>query len=292
VNDERDPYQQGPYGPDDPQPEGPQEEPGLFGRMNNWFLLIYALACYLMASSLMGIFYLNGNVVLSVIVPGVFGYILPLMIITRRYSLSFLEEFRLHAPDARTMLIVIIIAAAAIYPVDALSWLFRRGRPVDSDYIEILLAFKPKGVWNFAGMALGLGIITAVGEELLYRGTVQSIFHRNMSVFAAVSLAALVFAASHGSAYVIPGTTLLGAILGWVFYRTGILTYSIAIHAIFNLFSLYRLSRLSEETIRAWEWSAPDVTRLVISTAVLIAALVWFNRSTARTAQGPLDPAS
>ena len=57
-----------------PEGEQPPEEPGLFGRMNNWFLLIYAFACFLMASSLVGILYLNGNVVLSVILPGVFGY--------------------------------------------------------------------------------------------------------------------------------------------------------------------------------------------------------------------------
>jgi membrane protease YdiL (CAAX protease family) len=166
--------------------------------------------------------------------------------------------------------------------VDALSWLFRRGRPVDSDYIEILLAFKPKGVWHFAGMALGLGVITAFGEEVLYRGVVQSIFHRNMSVFAAIALSALVFAASHGSVYVIPGVAFLGAVLGWVFYRTGILTYTIVVHAIFNLFSLYRLNRIDEETIRAWEWSAPDPTYLLASVLVLAAAIAWFNRATDR----------
>ncbi len=266
------------YGPVE---KGPSGEPGLFGRMNNWFLLIYAFACYLMASSLVGLLYLNGNAVLSVILPGILGYILPLMIITRRYSLSFTGEFRLLVPDAVTAALVIVIAAAAIYPVDALSWLFRRGRPVDSEYIKILIAFKPKGAWNFAAMALGLGIITPLGEELLFRGVIQSIFHRNMAAGAAILLSAFVFAASHGVLYIIPGVTALGIVLAFVFYRTGVLTYAVMIHAIFNLFSLYRLNSLSEETIQNFEWSAPSAGWVAVSAIILVAALVQLTRLTA-----------
>ena len=271
---------------DGPEGEEPAVEPGLFDRMNNWFLLLYAFACYMMASSLVGILYLNGNVVLSVILPAIFGYMLPLVIITRRYGLSFREEFRLHLPDAATAVLVILIAAAAIYPVDSLSWAFRRGRQVDSDYIEILLAFKPKGVWHFAGMALGLGLAGPLGEELLFRGTVQSIFHRNMKAGAAILLSALVFAASHGVLYLIPGVTLLGVILAWVFYRTGTLTYAVIIHSIFNLFSLYRLSGLSEEAIKAYEWSPPDAGWLAAYSAALVFLLIVFSRHTAAR-EGP-----
>ncbi len=257
-------------------------DPGLFGRMNNWMLLIYAFACFLMASSLVGILYLNGNVVLSVILPAVFGYILPLLILTRRYRLGFANEFRLSSPDAVTAALVILIAAAAIYPVDAVSWFFRRGRPVENDYIEILLAFKPKGAWHFAGMALGLGLAGPLGEELLFRGTIQSVFHRNMRPAAAVLLSALVFAVSHGVLYVIPGVWVLGIVLAYVFYRTGVLTYSVIIHSIFNLFSLYRLNGLSEETIRAFEWTPPDPGWLLATSAVLAGALALFARHTSR----------
>jgi len=269
------------YGPEGKEPDGAK---GLFDRMNNWLLLIYAFACFLMASSLVGILYLNGNVVLSVILPGIFGYILPLMILTRRYRLSFTGEFRLLVPDTVTAVLVLVIAAATIYPVDALSWLFRRGRPVDSEYINILLAFKPKGIWHLAAMALGLGIITPLGEEILYRGVVQSIFHRNMTAAAAILLSAIVFAVSHGVLYVIPGVTLLGIVLAYVFYRTGNLTCAVMIHALFNLFSLYRLNTLSEETISNFEWSAPDTGWLVVSITILLAALAAFTRHTASRA--------
>jgi len=152
---------------------------------------------------------------------------------------------------------------------------------VDSDYINILLAFKPKGVWHFFGMAVGLGLITPLGEELLYRGTIQAIFHRNMPATAAIFISAIVFALSHGVAYLIPGVTLLGIILAYVFYRTGSLTYTVIIHAIFNLFSLYRLNGISEDTIRDFDWSPPDAGWLIASAAALLVLLVVFNRHTA-----------
>jgi membrane protease YdiL (CAAX protease family) len=264
-----------------PEDEHPDGSSGLFGRMNNWLLLIYAIACFMMASSLVGILYLNGNVVLSVILPGIVGYVFPLLILTRRYNLSFTGEFRLTLPDAATALLVLVIAAAAIYPVDSITWLMRRGRPVDENYIKILLAFKPKGPLHFAGMAIGLGLVTPLGEELLFRGVIQSVFHRNMTAVSALLLSALVFAVSHQIAYLIPGATALGLILGYVFYRTGILTCAVAIHAVSNLFSLYRLNRISEETIRNFEWSPPDATVFALSTVILIAALILFTRLTA-----------
>jgi membrane protease YdiL (CAAX protease family) len=155
---------------------------------------------------------------------------------------------------------------------------------VESDYIEILLAFKPKGALHAVGMALGLGLAGPLGEELLYRGTVQSIFHRNMTPLGAILLGALVFAASHGVLYVIPGVTALGIILGYVFYRTGVLTYAVIIHSIFNLFSLYRLSRLSEETIRDFDWTPPDAGWLAATSVILLVALVLFTRHTSRQA--------
>jgi membrane protease YdiL (CAAX protease family) len=271
------------YGPEGEEPgEGPG--PSLFGRMNNWFLLIYAFACYLMSASLSGILYLGGNVVLSVILPGIFGYLIPLMVLTRRYRLSFSREFRLLAPDLVTTAIVLAAAAAAIYPVDAISWLSERSRPVDTDYINILLAFKPKGIWHFALMALGLGLISPLGEELLFRGLIQSVFHRNMGVTAAIFISALVFGISHGTLYVVPGVTAMGLLLAFVFYRTGNLLYPLMMHCVFNLFSLYRLSRISEETLRSFEWKPPDAVSVAVSLVIFLIVLSVFERHTRRSA--------
>jgi len=266
-------------------PEPPEHVPArLEDLANNYLLLIFAFACYLMATSVAGLLYLAGNVALSVILPGIVGYVVPLAVIAKRYGASFREQFRLHAPDTAMTVVVLAIAASSIYPVDSLTWLFERGRPEDSDYINILLAFKPKGALHFAGMALGIAVITPIGEELLYRGLVQSVLHRNMRPAFAVALAGLLFAIAHGTLYLIPGTAALGVLIGFVFYRTGSLVYPVMIHALFNAVSLVRLHMMSEEAIRASEWSAPSAVVLLGTSAVLAGALYVFHRSTSRAA--------
>ncbi len=254
----------------------------LEGRANNYLLLIFAFACYLMSTSVAGLLYLADSVVLSLILPGIVGYMVPLAVIARRYGVSFREQFRIHAPDGTMTVLVLVIAAASVYPVDSLTWLFDRGRSADSDYINILLAFKPKGVLHFAAIALGLAVITPVGEELLYRGLVQSVLHRNMRPALAIVLAAFLFAISHGALYLIPGTAALGLLIGFVFYRTGNLVYPVLIHALINGASLVELHLTSEETIRGAQWAPPSPVPLLVSAAVLAGALYIFARGTAR----------
>jgi hypothetical protein len=60
-----------------------------------------------------------------------------------------------------------------------------------------------------------------------------------------------------------------------------VLTYAVMIHALFNLFSLYRLNGISEETIENFEWSSPDPGGLAVSIIILLAALALLARHTA-----------
>jgi membrane protease YdiL (CAAX protease family) len=257
-------------------------DPGLTGRANNYFLLIYAFACYLMAASIAGILYLGGNIILSVIVPGIAGYFLPLLVLTKRFRLGFAGQFKLHRPEPAVLTLVLLIAAAAIYPVDAVTWLFQRGMSADSDYISILLAFKPKGAMGFLAMALGMVVVTSAGEELLFRGLVQSVFHRNMGAALAILLSGLVFGVSHGTLLIIPGATVLGILLAFVFHRTGNLFYPMIIHAALNLVSLIKLHLASEETITGSGWSAPEPLWALVSAAALAVLLFALVRQTVR----------
>jgi hypothetical protein len=252
---------------------GPEIEPGLFGRVNNYFLLIYAFACYLMASSLSGLLYLGGRVTLSVMVPAVIGYLLPLWVLTARYGLGLARQMRLGRPDAPTAVLVLAASAAVIYPFDSVTWLFERWRPADSDYISILLAFKPKGMLHFLAMALGMAVLTPLGEEMLFRGLVQQTFRRNMGAAAAVFLSGLVFGVSHGTLFLIPGAALLGMMIAWVFQRTGNLIYAVMIHAVFNFVSLWRLHGATEESLRATGGPGPDWRWLLGSAIVLVMVL-------------------
>lgn len=265
-------------------PQTPGDDPGLFGRVNNYFLLIYACACFMMASSLSGLLYLGGNIVLSVIIPGAVGYILPLLVLTGRYGFSFPREFRLHAPDVPTTALVLLATAGTIYPVDTLAWLAERWRPPSTEYIRILLSFKPEGTLHFAALAAGIVVVTPLGEELLFRGLVQSVFHRNMPVSAALILSGAVFGAAHAALFLMPALTVLGIMLGFVFYRTGNLAYPLMIHAGFNFVSLLRLQSVTEESLRTGAGTGPDWRWLAASALVVAWALAELVRRTRHAA--------
>ena len=91
-------------GPEGPGPErpGPGFEPhtlelGIFDRINNYLLLIYAGACLLMNYSLAGLLYFKGMIVLSLSLPGIFSIIFPFFFLSRRSMLGFAREFRFGA---------------------------------------------------------------------------------------------------------------------------------------------------------------------------------------------------
>lgn len=250
---------------------GPEEpEPGLLDRVNNYLLLLYGLACFFMYFSVSGLLIIGGNLILSLIVPGIIAFIIPMILLSRRFSLSFRKEFRVGVPDLLTTALVLVVAAGSILPVDAISSFLERRYPPDADYISFLLSIKPKGALALVGTGLGTVIVTPFGEELLFRGFVQRIFQRNMQGFLAVALASIVFGLCHFSLPLLPGVITLGAIFGYIFYRTGNLLCPVMAHALYNLVSLIRLHMTPESAIEAGEISSPSTLWTIVSLTALV----------------------
>ncbi|UCF05339.1 MAG: CPBP family intramembrane metalloprotease [bacterium] len=298
-NQEREPGTEGPSGPDDSsdseipsapndqqQPFGPFEEPeppefsaaqmeaelfgpppGLFDRINNYMLLLYAVACLFMYYSIAGFLMLSDQVALALSLPSIITFILPLYVLTKRLSLRFTGEYRLHPPQSFMTILTILIAGSAVLPVDIISSYFERWWPPDEDYIKFLLAIKPKGFWSFIGIAFGTVIAGPVAEEFLFRGFIQRIFQRNMKGSYAVLLGGIVFGASHLDMAVIPGVTLLGILFGYMFFRTGNLIYPILGHSLYNLVSLIRLHLTPASALEAGE--VPGASPIWVLAAVL-----------------------
>lgn len=258
---------------------GPEEpEPGLFDRVNNYLLLLYGLACFFMYFSISGLLIIGGNLILSLIVPGIIAFIIPMILLSRRFSLSFRKEYRVGMPDLLTTALVLVVAASSILPIDAISSSLERRYPPDADYINFLLSIKPKGFLALAGTALGTVIVTPLGEELLFRGFIQRIFQRNMKGFLAVALASIVFGLCHFSLPLLPGVITLGAVFGYIFYRTGNLLYPVIAHALYNLASLIRLHMTPESAIEAGEISSPPMLWTIVSVAAFVIGILLIAR--------------
>ncbi len=274
-----------PSGPDGPGDDPAGSVPGIFDRINNYLLLVYAFACLLMNYSLAGLFYFKDMIFLSLALPGIFAILIPFYFLSRRSVLGFAREFSFARPDLKTSGLVVVVVVAAIVPVEAFSSVFERLWAPDADYTSFILSIKPKGPASFFLVAIGIVLVAAVTEELLFRGFVQRIFQRNMSGPLAVVLAGILFSLSHFNPPVIPGVAALGILFGYLFYRTGNLWYSIAGHAVYNLVMLARLNETAEEEIVAAKVAAPDARWVFLSLAVLVPALWLLHRLHRRSGQ-------
>ena len=267
-----------PEGPPPPTggPTGPA--PSIFDRINNYLLLVYALSCLLMNYSLAGLLYVEKMIALSLILPGILAILIPFYFLSRRSAIGFAREFSFARPDLKTSALVVVIAIAVIIPVEAFSSVFERMWAPDADYISFVLSIKPKGTVSFLLVALGIVIVAAIAEELLFRGFVQKIFRRNMGGPLAVVLAGLLFSLSHFNPPVIPGVAALGILFGYLFHRTQNLWYPIIAHAIYNLVMLVRLNEAMDEEIAAAQVVAPEAGWTILSLAILVPALVLLHR--------------
>jgi membrane protease YdiL (CAAX protease family) len=257
-------------------PPGPPS--GLFDRVNNYILLVYAAACLLMDYSLAGLLYFEGMIPLSLSLPGIVAIIIPFFLLSRRSTLGFAREFSLGRITPATTGLVLLVSAAAILPVEAFSAIFERMWAPDADYTSFILSIKPKGPVSFFYIAIGIVLVAAVAEELLFRGFIQRIFQRNMNGPLAVVLAGILFSLCHFNPPVIAGVAALGILYGFMFYRTGVLWYSIIGHGIYNLVILLRLEAATEEEIVSAKVIFPDLGWTLVSLGVLVISLWLLDR--------------
>jgi membrane protease YdiL (CAAX protease family) len=128
-----------------------------------------------------------------------------------------------------------------------------------------------------------VAILPAVGEELFFRGSLQSILERwTGTPWIAIFLSSFVFAILHGTFFKFLGIFTLGAVLGTLFYITRNLWYNLLFHFLNNTMALLAayyasrnnmLKKLAED-----EYSISLVVALV-SLAVTIGIFILIKRN-------------
>ncbi|WP_421875040.1 CPBP family intramembrane glutamic endopeptidase [Marinoscillum sp.] len=89
---------------------------------------------------------------------------------------------------------------------------------------------------------LVIGIIPAVGEELLFRGLIQNLFAKAFKNYhVGIWLSAIIFGAFHLQFYGVVPRILLGALFGYLYYWSGSLSLAILGHFINNGLTLILL---------------------------------------------------
>lgn len=98
---------------------------------------------------------------------------------------------------------------------------------------EAFLKMDSTGAFLFN--MLMIGILPALGEELLFRGVVQKLFIRlTKNLHSGIWISAVLFSALHGQFYGFLPRMLLGALLGYLFVWTGSLWVPVSAHFINN----------------------------------------------------------
>lgn len=95
-----------------------------------------------------------------------------------------------------------------------------------------------------AGAVFSAAVLAPLMEEWYFRGVLQNVVARlSGSAWAGICLSAILFGAIHGDLpQNVPALTLFGAVLGFVYYRTGSLMAAVWLHAIFNAKTLLFLA--------------------------------------------------
>ncbi len=90
-----------------------------------------------------------------------------------------------------------------------------------------------------AVMVITVAVIVPIGEELLFRGLLQSLLRRHFGPWPAVLIASAVFAAAHCTQpQAVPSLFVLAVVMGYNYERTGRLLAPMLIHALFNAANL------------------------------------------------------
>ena len=264
----------------DPLDEEAVAPHGLFDIINNYLLLFYASACYLMYSSLSTMFLLSDRLTILLPLAGLVAVVGPLMMISVRSPRRFRDDFAFRRTGTAMGIAALLAAASAIIPMEAFSVIFQRNLVHNADYINLLITIKSKGPVTFIVVGIHLIAIAPLSEELLFRGFIQQIFARNMPTWLAVVLAGLVFGLAHFNLSIIPAATVMGIFFGYLFVRTGSILVPIAAHSLFNIFSFVMLTLSSKEELLSKDVSSPDLRIVALSATVLVASLFLIESHT------------
>ena len=176
------------------------------------------------------------------------------------------EKWQLYA-----LLPVLVLAQDALLSVVSLLHL---PSPNDKAYQEIA---------RYPALMLGFGCIAApVLEEIFFRGILLKGLLRNYRPAVAIGQSALLFGLMHMSPAQSIATALMGALSGWLYYRTGSLRLCIGLHMLNNLlaFNGMRHPKLAgSHNILDVVSPGVYVALLVVAAAALGSIIWWLHRT-------------
>lgn len=136
-----------------------------------------------------------------------------------------LKRSLLNSVPRRPLILSVLLVFAAMFSLNILVQCFSLENLLEEQFKE--LSHNVIGVITIAFLAPLL-------EEVLFRGAIQGYMMRYFKPWVAIVCSALIFGLIHMNPVQIVYATLLGVILGWIYYRTGSLLPVILGHVLNN----------------------------------------------------------
>jgi membrane protease YdiL (CAAX protease family) len=180
----------------------------------------------------------RGTIVgLAILVEGgliVLAWMLGFVVDERPFRQIDLDAMDVLRGMAATVPLILLFLAMIAWPVGPL----RRIKQFSEEVVRPLLA-ECSVVDLF-----GISTLAGFGEEMLFRGVMQSAFAHWMPVWGAVALASILFGLMHAitATYALMAS-LMGAYLGWLWLYTGNLLVPILVHLLYDFVVLLYLLR-------------------------------------------------
>ena len=100
------------------------------------------------------------------------------------------------------------------------------------------LSINPTNFGSFTLAVFLLGLLPAIGEELIFRGVVLNGLRKRFSPPVAVILSSCLFALMHGNLQQLLYPFILGMVMAWIVVRTGSIVISMVVHFVNNFIAI------------------------------------------------------
>ncbi|MDH3197983.1 MAG: CPBP family intramembrane metalloprotease [Candidatus Krumholzibacteria bacterium] len=250
----------------------------VFTAVNNYLLLIFCGSCVLSSMYIQQLFLAVGQYRSGIGVSALVGIMLPLGLVARRFGGGLRRQLCVQRPRLARSVYVVLATLAVVVVVDQIYLINQQFMPVPEDYLRSVSELKPEGAWAFAVTFVGLCLLVPAAEEMVFRGFVQRIFARNMGGVLAFVLAGIVFGAVHLNPHLLVSIGFFGIYLGFVFYASGNLSYTVMAHAVFNTIALLQLTFTDVLEASEPPFYLQDVRMFVVAVVLLVYLLVRIKR--------------
>lgn len=130
------------------------------------------------------------------------------------------------------------------------------------------------------GGILAIAILGPILEELLFRGAITRVLLKKYNPTKAIILSALVFGIFHINPVQIVTATLMGLLLGWIYYKTASLIPCILIHIVNNSLSVY-MGLKYPDVDYSWElFTGTGYIELIVAIAIFAGAFFVMSKTT------------